>query len=70
MSIAKTARPLLMCSHRLMAEALVNFLGNCLATIVVAQWEHAIDGATLQGLTGRRRSRPARIGLPESPDVR
>jgi len=57
--------------HRLMAEALtfVNLVGNCLATIVVAKWENAIDETKLQGLVGRRgRTRSARIGLPESPD--
>jgi aerobic C4-dicarboxylate transport protein len=59
--------------HRLMAEALtfVNLVGNCLATIVVAKWENAIDETTLQSLIGRRgRARTARIGLPESPDSR
>ena len=59
--------------HRLMAEALtfVNLVGNCLATIVVAKWENAIDETKLQGLVGRRgRTRSARIGLPESPDGR
>jgi aerobic C4-dicarboxylate transport protein len=59
--------------HRLMAEALtfVNLVGNCLATIVVAKWENAIDEPTLQSLIGRRgRARTARIGLPESPDGR
>jgi aerobic C4-dicarboxylate transport protein len=59
--------------HRLMAEALtfVNLVGNCLATIVVAKWENAIDEPTLQSLIGRRgRARTARIGLPESPDSR
>ena len=59
--------------HRLMAEALtfVNLVGNCLATIVVAKWERAVDEATLQDLIGRRgRVRSARIGLPESPDGR
>jgi aerobic C4-dicarboxylate transport protein len=57
--------------HRLMAEALtfVNLVGNCLATIVVAKWESAVDEERLQGLIGRRgRSGAARIGLPSPPD--
>jgi aerobic C4-dicarboxylate transport protein len=35
--------------HRLMAEALtfVNVIGNCIATIVVAKWDGALDNATL-----------------------
>jgi aerobic C4-dicarboxylate transport protein len=43
--------------HRLLAEALtfVNLVGNCLATIVVARWEGALDQDTLQRLVGRRR---------------
>jgi aerobic C4-dicarboxylate transport protein len=42
--------------HRLLAEALtfVNLVGNCLATIVVARWEGALDRGMLQGQIGRR----------------
>jgi aerobic C4-dicarboxylate transport protein len=42
--------------HRLLAEALtfVNLVGNCLATIVVARWEGALDRGVLQGQIGRR----------------
>ena len=42
--------------HRLLAEALtfVNLVGNCLATIVVARWEGALDHEVLQRQIGRR----------------
>ena len=42
--------------HRLLAEALtfVNLVGNCLATIVVARWEGALDHELLQRQIGRR----------------
>lgn len=42
--------------HRLMAEALtfVNLVGNSIATIVVARWENALDGAKLYAQVGRR----------------
>ncbi len=41
--------------HRLLAEALtfVNLVGNCLATIVVARWEGALDLDVLQRQLGR-----------------
>jgi aerobic C4-dicarboxylate transport protein len=41
--------------HRLLAEALtfVNVVGNCVATIVVAKWEGALDMAQLQATLGR-----------------
>jgi aerobic C4-dicarboxylate transport protein len=40
--------------HRLMAEALtfVNVVGNCVATVVVARWEKAVDPAVLKGKVG------------------
>lgn len=46
--------------HRLMAEALtfVNLVGNCVATIVVAKWENALDAQTLYRLIGRRAKAP------------
>ena len=42
--------------HRLLAEALtfVNLVGNCLATIVVARWEGALDREVLQRQIGRQ----------------
>jgi len=42
--------------HRLLAEALtfVNLVGNCLATLVVARWEGALDRDVLQRQIGRR----------------
>src|SRR6266566_1223930 len=40
--------------HRLMAEALtfVNVVGNCIATIVVAKWDNALDSQTLYAQIG------------------
>ena len=40
--------------HRLMAEALtfVNVMGNCVATIVVARWEKAVDLERLRAAVG------------------
>jgi len=51
--------------HRLLAEALtfVNLVGNCLATLVVARWEGALDRDVL-----RRQLAPApRAGILETP---
>jgi aerobic C4-dicarboxylate transport protein len=46
--------------HRLLAEALtfVNVVGNALATIVVAKWEHALDEETLRAKVGFGRPAP------------
>jgi aerobic C4-dicarboxylate transport protein len=40
--------------HRLLAEALtfVNVVGNCVATIVVAKWDRALDGEKLKAAIG------------------
>ncbi len=40
--------------HRLLAEALtfVNVVGNCIATIVVAKWDHALQSETLYAQIG------------------
>jgi aerobic C4-dicarboxylate transport protein len=40
--------------HRILAEGLtfVNLIGNCLATIVVAKWEGAIDETSLAAQVG------------------
>jgi aerobic C4-dicarboxylate transport protein len=40
--------------HRLLAEALtfVNVVGNCIATLVVAQWDHALDRKKLEAQIG------------------
>jgi aerobic C4-dicarboxylate transport protein len=48
--------------HRLMAEALtfVNLVGNCVATIVVSQWEGAVDARTLNQHVGLRSNVTAR----------
>jgi aerobic C4-dicarboxylate transport protein len=45
--------------HRIMAEALtfVNLVGNCIATIVVAKWENAVDTEKLHALVGTRTAR-------------
>jgi aerobic C4-dicarboxylate transport protein len=42
--------------HRLLAEALtfVNVVGNCVATIVVARWEKAVDPERLAAVVGVR----------------
>ena len=49
--------------HRLLAEALtfVNVVGNCVATIVVARWERAVDEEVLRAKVGfgRRAANPA-----------
>ncbi|MGE5720891.1 MAG: C4-dicarboxylate transporter DctA [Sphingomonadales bacterium] len=49
--------------HRILAEALtfVNVIGNCVATIVIARWEGAVDRRTLAAAvgTGRERARVA-----------
>jgi aerobic C4-dicarboxylate transport protein len=44
--------------HRLLAEALtfVNLVGSCVATLVVARWERAVDLTTLRGRVGLRRA--------------
>jgi aerobic C4-dicarboxylate transport protein len=43
--------------HRLLSEAttFVNVVGNCVATIVVAKWEHALDSDRLHAQIGLRR---------------
>src|SRR4051812_1631057 len=42
--------------HRLMAEALtfVNVVGNCIATIVVAKWDNALQSETMYAQIGTR----------------
>ncbi|MSP93815.1 MAG: C4-dicarboxylate transporter DctA [Alphaproteobacteria bacterium] len=47
--------------HRLLAEALtfVNVVGNCIATIVVAKWDNALDQKKLEAAIGRH-SAPAK----------
>lgn len=53
-TIPLTSIALILGIHRLMAEALtfVNLVGNCVATIVVARWENAIDLAALGSQVG------------------
>ncbi|HTV79463.1 MAG TPA: C4-dicarboxylate transporter DctA [Steroidobacteraceae bacterium] len=55
-SIPVSAIALVLGIHRLLAEALtfVNLIGNCLATLVVARWEGALDREMLQRRVGRR----------------
>jgi aerobic C4-dicarboxylate transport protein len=45
--------------HRLLAEALtfVNVVGNCIATIVVAKWDHALETETMYAQIGAGRLR-------------
>ena len=49
--------------HRLMAEALtfVNVIGNCIATIVVAKWDGAVETSTLHKQIG-----VASLSIPQS----
>jgi aerobic C4-dicarboxylate transport protein len=53
--------------HRLMSQGMTptNFIGNAVATIVVAKWENALDEAQLQAALGRRDSKTAQgVRLP------
>ncbi|MEG3087773.1 C4-dicarboxylate transporter DctA [Sphingomonas sp. PB4P5] len=45
--------------HRILAEGLtfVNLIGNCLATIVVAKWENAVDEKSLAAQVGTKAHR-------------
>lgn len=51
--------------HRILAEGLtfVNLVGNCLATIVIAKWEGAVDETSLAAQVGTAASR-RRLGIP------
>jgi aerobic C4-dicarboxylate transport protein len=44
--------------HRLMSQGLTptNFIGNAVATIVIAKWEHALDETRLRAVLERRRA--------------
>ncbi|MGA7328942.1 MAG: C4-dicarboxylate transporter DctA [Rhodomicrobium sp.] len=53
--------------HRLMSQGMTptNFIGNAVATIVVAKWENALDETQLQAVLGRRDAKTAQgIRLP------
>jgi aerobic C4-dicarboxylate transport protein len=52
--------------HRLMAEALtfVNVVGICIATIVVAKWDRALDAERLYALVGLRAARAIPVPKP------
>jgi aerobic C4-dicarboxylate transport protein len=52
--------------HRLMAEALtfVNVVGNCIATIVVAKWDNALQSETLHAQIGTRGLRAVPAAKP------
>jgi aerobic C4-dicarboxylate transport protein len=54
--------------HRILAEGLtfVNLVGNCLATIVVAKWEGAVDERRLAETIGTRAHRRLHL-TPEAP---
>ena len=56
-TVPVTSVALVLGIHRLLAEALtfVNVVGNCIATIVVAKWDNALDQKTLEAAIGRRR---------------
>jgi aerobic C4-dicarboxylate transport protein len=53
-TIPMTSLALIVGIHRLLAEALtfVNLVGNCVATIVVAKWERAVDERVLREQVG------------------
>jgi aerobic C4-dicarboxylate transport protein len=53
-TIPMTSLALIVGIHRLLAEALtfVNLVGNCVATIVVAKWERAVDESVLREQVG------------------
>ncbi|MDF7773763.1 dicarboxylate/amino acid:cation symporter [Sphingomonas sp. AOB5] len=56
---------------RFMSEcrSLTNFIGNAVATIVVARWDGALDREALnRALNGRPEAGPARIGPEADPD--
>ena len=55
-TIPLTSLALIVGIHRLLAEALtfVNLVGNCVATIVVAKWERAVDTSVLHEHVGFR----------------
>jgi aerobic C4-dicarboxylate transport protein len=48
--------------HRLMSQGLTptNFIGNSVATIVIAKWEHALDETRLHAVLDRRAVSPPR----------
>ena len=52
--------------HRLMAEALtfVNVVGNCIATIVVAKWDNALQSETLYAQIGTGALRAIPVAKP------
>jgi aerobic C4-dicarboxylate transport protein len=54
--------------HRLMAEALtfVNVVGNCVATIVVAKWDRALDTTKLHAAIGLRTTNRLAVTAPNS----
>lgn len=52
--------------HRILAEGLtfVNVVGNCVATIVIARWEGAIDHERLTATIGMKKERRVRPAAP------
>ena len=52
--------------HRVLAEALtfVNVVGNCIATIVIAKWDNALDTQKLFAAVGVRPSNGVRTPKP------
>ena len=46
--------------HRLMSQALTptNLIGNCVATLVVAKWEHTLDERHLEAALAGRAASP------------
>jgi aerobic C4-dicarboxylate transport protein len=58
--IPVTSVALVLGIHRLMSQGLTptNFIGNAVATIVVAKWENALDETKLHAVLDRRDIKP------------
>ena len=69
-SIPVAGMALILGVDRFMSEcrALTNFVGNAVATIVVARWEGAVDPAQLARRLPRRRRRAHRSGERRAAD--
>ena len=55
-TIPVTSVALILGIHRLMSQGMTptNFIGNAVATIVIAKWENALDEAKLRAVLNRR----------------
>jgi aerobic C4-dicarboxylate transport protein len=64
-AIPVTSVALVLGIHRLMSQGMTptNFIGNAVATIVVAKWENALDESKLQAALGRGPAKNAQASL-------